>query len=153
MRGKVCLRCNTCIFLVAQKMCRKLSWKRYLQIAFCLVSSDSNCIAVSEGGKIQNTKKAYDSMQHIFWAMEIIPIFFQEYRTFSNPRLFEGGDFVSVLDKNCSNWGIKSPLFLPPRFRRPCCRQLWSSGMTTQHGCQNNRMCWNLLSVKFNFLA
>ena len=88
MRGKVCLRCNTCIFLVAQKMCRKLSWKRYLQIAFCLVSSDSNCIAVSEGGKIQNTKKAYDSMQHIFWAMEIIPIFFWEYQTFNWNKIF-----------------------------------------------------------------
>ena len=30
-----------CIFLIAQKMCRKLSWKRYFEIAFCLESADS----------------------------------------------------------------------------------------------------------------
>jgi hypothetical protein len=45
-----------CIFLIAQKMCRKLSWKRHFEIAFCLESADSNCTAVSKGGKIQNTK-------------------------------------------------------------------------------------------------
>ena len=42
-----------CIFLIAQKKCRKLSWKRYFEIAFCL---DSNCTAVPEGGEIQNAK-------------------------------------------------------------------------------------------------
>ena len=45
-----------CIFLITQKMCRKLSWKRYFEIAFCLESADSNCTAVSKGRKIQNTK-------------------------------------------------------------------------------------------------
>ena len=45
-----------CIFLIAQKMCRKLSWKRDFEIVFCLESADSNCTAVSKGGKIQNTK-------------------------------------------------------------------------------------------------
>ena len=44
------------IFLIAQKMCRKLSWKRDFEIVFCLESADSNCTAVSEDGKIQNTK-------------------------------------------------------------------------------------------------
>ena len=29
-----------CIFLIAQKMCRKLSWKRDFEIAFCLESAD-----------------------------------------------------------------------------------------------------------------
>jgi len=45
-----------CIFLIAQNMCWKLSWKRDFEIAFCLESADSNCTAVSKGGKIQNTK-------------------------------------------------------------------------------------------------
>ena len=36
-----------CIFLIAPKMCRKLSWKRDFEIAFCLESTDSNCTAVS----------------------------------------------------------------------------------------------------------
>ena len=45
-----------CIFLIAQKMCRKLSWKRDIEILFGLESADSNCTAVSKGGKIQNTK-------------------------------------------------------------------------------------------------
>ena len=45
-----------CIFLIAQKMCRKLSWKRDFEIVLCLQSADSNCTAVSKGGKIQNTK-------------------------------------------------------------------------------------------------
>ena len=45
-----------CIFLIAQKMCRKLFWKRDFEIAFCLELADSNCTAVSKGGKIQNTK-------------------------------------------------------------------------------------------------
>ena len=44
------------IFLTAQKMCWKLSWKNYFEIAFCLESADFNCTAVSELGKIQNTK-------------------------------------------------------------------------------------------------
>ena len=42
-----------CIFLIAQKMCRKLSWKRYLEIVFCLKSADSNCTAVSKEGKFK----------------------------------------------------------------------------------------------------
>jgi len=45
-----------CIFLIAQKMCRKLSWKRHFEIVFCLESADSNCTAVSKGGKIQKHK-------------------------------------------------------------------------------------------------
>ena len=45
-----------CIFLIAQKMCRKLSWKGDFEIVLCLESADSNCTAVSKGGKIQNTK-------------------------------------------------------------------------------------------------
>ena len=45
-----------CIFLIAQKMCRKLSQKRDFEIAFCVKSADSNCTAVSKGRKIQNTK-------------------------------------------------------------------------------------------------
>ena len=44
------------IFLITQKMCWKLSWKRDFEIAFCLESADSNCTAVSKVGKIQNTK-------------------------------------------------------------------------------------------------
>ena len=43
-------------FPIAQKICRKLSWKKDFEIAFCLESADSNCTAVSKGGKIQNTK-------------------------------------------------------------------------------------------------
>ena len=39
-----------CIFLIAQKMCRKLSWKRDFEILFCLESADSYCTAVSKGG-------------------------------------------------------------------------------------------------------
>ena len=45
-----------CIFLIAQKMCRKPSWIKYFEIALCLESANSNCTAVSKGGKIQNTK-------------------------------------------------------------------------------------------------
>ena len=45
-----------CIFLIAQKVCRKLSWKRDFEIAFGLESADPDCTAVSKGGKIQNTK-------------------------------------------------------------------------------------------------
>ena len=45
-----------CIFLIDQKMCQKLSWKRYFEISFSLESADSNCTIVSNGGKIQNTK-------------------------------------------------------------------------------------------------
>ena len=55
--------------------------KKYFEIVISLESADSNCTAVSEGGKIQNTKLR-NSMQHIFWVMEIIQIFFQEYQTF-----------------------------------------------------------------------
>ena len=43
-------------FFIAQKMWRKLSWKRNFEIAFCLASADSDCILVSKGRKIQNTK-------------------------------------------------------------------------------------------------
>ena len=28
-----------CIFLIAQKMCQKLSWKRYFEIVLCLESA------------------------------------------------------------------------------------------------------------------
>ena len=63
------------------KMCQKLSWKRYFEIVLCLESADSNNTAKSKGGKIQNTKLR-NRTQHIFWAMEIIPIFVREYRTF-----------------------------------------------------------------------
>ena len=69
------------IFLIAQNMWRKLSWKRDFEIVLCLESADSNCTAVSKGGKIQNAKLRIE--QHIFWTMEIIPIFFWWYRTFS----------------------------------------------------------------------
>ena len=34
----------------------KLSWKRDFEIVLCLESADSNCTAVTKGGKIQNTK-------------------------------------------------------------------------------------------------
>ena len=44
------------IFLIAQKLCQKLSWKWDFEIVFCLESADSNCTAVSEGREIQNTK-------------------------------------------------------------------------------------------------
>ena len=37
-----------------KKICRKLCWKRYFEIVFCLESADSNCTAVSKGGKIQS---------------------------------------------------------------------------------------------------
>ena len=68
-----------CIFLIDLKLCRKLSVKRDLEIAFCLESA--NC---SVWGRENSKYEAYDRTQHIFWAMEIMPIFFQEYRTFSN---------------------------------------------------------------------
>ena len=42
-----------CIFLIAQKICQKLSWKRDFEIVLCLESADSNCNAVSEGGKFK----------------------------------------------------------------------------------------------------
>ena len=34
-----------CMFLIAQKMCRKLSWKWYFEIVLGLESADSNCTA------------------------------------------------------------------------------------------------------------
>jgi len=58
----------------------KLPWKRNFEIVFCLESADSNCTAVSEGGKIQNTKLR---LERIFWALEIMSIFFRGYRTCS----------------------------------------------------------------------
>jgi hypothetical protein len=58
----------------------KTMLKKEFEIVLCLESADSNCTAVFEGRKIQNTK------QHIFGAMEIIPIFFQEYQTFRDVK-------------------------------------------------------------------
>ena len=34
--------------------------KKYFEIGFCLETANSNCTAVSEGGKIQNTKLRID---------------------------------------------------------------------------------------------
>ena len=39
-----------------ENLWRKLSWKRYFEILLRLESAETNCTAVSEGGKIQNTK-------------------------------------------------------------------------------------------------
>ena len=78
-----------CISLIAPKMCPKLSWKRFSNCVLFRVSWLQLHCSV---GERENSKyKAYDKMQHTFWEMEIIPIFFREYRTFNKTKILETG--------------------------------------------------------------
>ena len=65
-----------------------LQLNKRFEIAFCLESADSNCTAVSKGGKIQNTKlKIEHSTFFEQWNL-IIPIFL--------PRIsYSSGNFAS----------------------------------------------------------
>ena len=57
--------------------------KKKLKLRFVLCKQtnfDLHCNVVSKGTKIQNAKLRIE--QHIFWTMEIIPIFFRGYPTF-----------------------------------------------------------------------
>ena len=75
------LRKYDAFFSLSKECAKDYPEKRYFEIAFYVESADSYCTTVSKGGEIQNTKHRIEGST-FFGVMEIIPIFFREYRTF-----------------------------------------------------------------------
>ena len=69
-KGRFFRKCDA-VFPLPKKCAENYPENRDFEIALCLESADSNCTAVSKGGKIQNTKLRIEHST-FFWAMEII---------------------------------------------------------------------------------